>query len=44
MAHPDKNGVMKGYAGNENVMSRADAILAYIDARAAGTLGRGRPR
>lgn len=36
-------GVMKGFGDNPAVMARADAILAYIDARSRGTLGRGRP-
>lgn len=36
-------GVMKGYAGDPNVMGKARDILAYISARADGELGRGRP-
>ena len=37
-------GIMKGFAGNPNVTGYLDAILAYVDARARGELGRGRPR
>ena len=37
-------GVMKGFDGNPGVMRRADAILAYIQARSTGALGRGRPK
>ncbi len=38
------SGVMKGFGDNADVMEHLDAILAYIDARARGELGRGRPR
>lgn len=36
-------GVMNGFADNADVMQHLEAILAYIDARARGELGRGRP-
>ena len=38
------NGGMKGFAENADVVAHLDAIYAYIRARAAGDLGRGRPR
>ena len=37
-------GIMKGFAGNPNVTDFLDEILAYVDARARGALGRGRPQ
>jgi mono/diheme cytochrome c family protein len=37
------SGEMKGFRNDANVAPYVDAILSYIDARAAGTLGRGRP-
>ena len=36
-------GVMKGFGENPDVMAAVDAIAAYIEARSAGVLGRGRP-
>jgi len=35
--------VMKGYAGDPNVVPYLDAIYAYLRARADGAIGRGRP-
>ena len=39
-----QSGVMKGFAENADVMQHLDAILAYVEARSTGKLGRGRPR
>jgi mono/diheme cytochrome c family protein len=36
-------GVMRGFAGDPNVEPYLDAIYAYLEARASGRLGRGRP-
>jgi hypothetical protein len=38
------SGVMNGFGDNADVMKHLDEILAYVDARARGELGRGRPR
>lgn len=38
------NSVMKGFAGDPNVAPYVDDIYAYLQARADGALGRGRPR
>jgi mono/diheme cytochrome c family protein len=35
--------VMNGYAGDPNVAPYVDAIYAYLQARADGAIGRGRP-
>ncbi len=35
--------VMKGYSGDPNVAPYVDHIYAYLEARADGALGRGRP-
>jgi mono/diheme cytochrome c family protein len=35
--------VMKGYAGDPNIMPYVDDIYGYLQARADGVLGRGRP-
>lgn len=35
--------VMKGYAGDPNIAPYVDDIYAYLQARADGALGRGRP-
>ena len=35
--------VMKGFAGDPNVAPYVDDIYAYLQARADGELGRGRP-
>jgi mono/diheme cytochrome c family protein len=35
--------VMKGFSGDPNVAPRVDDIYAYLQARADGVLGRGRP-
>lgn len=35
--------VMKGFAGDPNIAPYLDAIYAYLQARADGVLGRGRP-
>jgi hypothetical protein len=35
--------VMKGFAGDPNVAPYVDDIYAYLQARADGALGRGRP-
>lgn len=37
------NSVMKGYAGDPNIAPYVDDIYAYLQARADGALGRGRP-
>lgn len=37
------NSVMKGFAGDPNVVAYVDDIYAYLQARADGMLGRGRP-
>lgn len=37
------NSVMKGFAGDGNVEPYIDDIYAYLQARADGALGRGRP-
>jgi len=34
---------MKGFAGDPNIAPYVDDILAYLQARADGALGRGRP-
>lgn len=41
-----RNGasVMKGFAGDPNIAPYIDDIYAYLQARADGALGRGRPR
>lgn len=39
-----KTGVMQGFADDPNVAPYIDDIYAYLQARADGTLGRGRPR
>jgi mono/diheme cytochrome c family protein len=36
--------VMKGFAGDPNVVDHIDDIYAYLRARADGALGRGRPQ
>jgi mono/diheme cytochrome c family protein len=36
--------VMKGFAGDGNVEPYIDDIYAYLQARADGALGRGRPQ
>jgi hypothetical protein len=37
------NSVMKGYADDPNIAPYVDDIYAYLQARADGALGRGRP-
>jgi mono/diheme cytochrome c family protein len=37
------NSVMKGFAGDPNIAPYVDDIYAYLQARADGALGRGRP-
>ena len=37
------NAVMKGYADDPNIEPSIDDIFAYLQARADGVLGRGRP-
>ncbi len=37
------NSTMKGFAGDPNIAPYVDAIYAYLQARADGALGRGRP-
>src|SRR5688572_9987639 len=37
------NSVMQGFSGDENVAPYIDDIYAYLQARADGMLGRGRP-
>jgi mono/diheme cytochrome c family protein len=37
------NSVMRGFAGDPNVAPYIDDIYAYLQARAAGAIGRGRP-
>jgi mono/diheme cytochrome c family protein len=37
------NSVMKGYADDPNIAPYIDDIYAYLQARADGALGRGRP-
>jgi mono/diheme cytochrome c family protein len=37
------SSVMKGFAGDPNVAPYVDDIFAYLQARADGALGRGRP-
>lgn len=37
------DSVMKGFANDPNIAPYVDDIFAYLQARAAGALGRGRP-
>ncbi len=37
------NSVMRGFADDPNVAPHIPDIYAYLQARAAGTVGRGRP-
>lgn len=39
----NEGAVMKGFAGDPNVAPHLDEIYAYLQARADGILGRGRP-
>jgi len=39
----DGTSVMQGFAGDPNVAPYIDDIYAYLQARADGALGRGRP-
>ena len=39
----DGASVMKGFAGDSNIAPYIDDIYAYLQARADGALGRGRP-
>lgn len=39
----DGSSVMKGFAGDPNFAPYVDEIYAYLQARADGSLGRGRP-
>lgn len=39
-----KTGVMQGFAADPNVVPYIDDLYAYLQARADGALGRGRPR
>jgi mono/diheme cytochrome c family protein len=38
------NSVMRGFADDPNVTPHIGDIYAYLEARAAGTVGRGRPK